>query len=228
MKAQVYDTTIAITVNNMLATKCRCKSGSKDGDRVVCIHNLPVAYKVTELLYDGLAEHILLELTSYIASLCQQWANDIKSLVKESVMTLMEAAGDMISCADQSIQLDYQLEQFLTGTEKAKVWGLPIKMNSSVQGPIDMLCLDSLAKKAKKLKDYNKATWTKQHDKVAKIAHNEVNVTDQMFVPQYLRVSLLMAATGKGVGGHQTGIRFLEMRINNQKNVIKLWAITDL
>ncbi len=50
MKAQVCDPTIAITVNNMLATECSCKSGSKDGDHVVCVHNLLVAYKVTRLL----------------------------------------------------------------------------------------------------------------------------------------------------------------------------------
>ncbi len=108
------------------------------------------------------------------------------------------------------------------------MWGLPIKMISSVQGPMDMLCLDSPAKKAKKLNDYNKTARTKQHDKVAEIAHDEVNVTDQMFVLQYLRISLLMAATGKGVGGDQTGIRLLEMPENNQKNVIELRAITYL
>jgi hypothetical protein len=91
-----------------------------------------------------------------------------------------------------------------------------------------MLCLDYPVKKAKKLKDYSKTAWAKQHDKVTEIAHDEINGTDQMFVPQYTCVSLLMAATGKAVGGHQTGIRLLEMRANNQKNVIKLLAITDL
>jgi hypothetical protein len=49
MKAQVYETTIVITANDLLATECSCRSGSKDGDHVVCVHNLPVAYKVTEL-----------------------------------------------------------------------------------------------------------------------------------------------------------------------------------
>lgn len=124
MKTQVYETTIAITANDLLATECSCRSGSKDSDRVVCIHNLPVAYNVTELLYDGLAEHILLELASCISSLCENWTIETTSSVKESVIILMEAAGEFLSVEDQStVPLDNLLERFLTGTEKMKTWG---------------------------------------------------------------------------------------------------------
>ncbi len=100
MKAQVYETTIAITASDLLATECSCRSGSKDTDHVVCVHNLPVAYKVTEILYDGLAEHILLELTSCISSLSKKWTNEITSSVKESVIILMEAAGVILRGED--------------------------------------------------------------------------------------------------------------------------------
>lgn len=97
MKDQVYETYIAITGNDLLATECSCRSGSKDSDRVVCIHSLPVAYKVTELLYNGLVEHILLELALCTSSLSEKWTNETTSSVKQSVLMLMEAAGECVT-----------------------------------------------------------------------------------------------------------------------------------
>ena len=168
MKAQVYETTIVITANDLLATECSCRSGSKDGDRVVCVHNLPVAYKVTELLYDGLAEHILLELASCISSLSEKWTNEVASSVKESITLLMEAAGVTDRGDDLSIlSLDNLLERFLTGTEKAKAWGQQGTLsNSSAQGPIEMLSFESPTKKAKALKDRNKAIWNRDKENI--------------------------------------------------------------
>ena len=78
-----------------------------------------MSYKVTELLYEGLAEHILLELASSISSLGERWTNEETSSVKESVTTLMEAEGVITTKEDNTcIPLDNLLEQFLTGTEK--------------------------------------------------------------------------------------------------------------
>ena len=233
MKAEVYETTIVITANDLLATECSCRSGSKDGDRVVCIHNLPVAYKVTELLYDGLAEHILLELTSCISTLCEKWTNEISSSVKESVVILMEAAGVTDRVEDMSsMSLNKLLERFFTGTEKAKAWGQRGKLSkSSAQGPIDMLSFESPTKKAKVLKDRNKAIQNrdKENINVSEDRGEEVvNVIAQTIKPQYLRISLLMSATGKGMGGNQTGFRLLDMRANAEKNALGLKEIMVL
>ena len=204
MKAQIYETSIAITKNNLLATECSCRSGSKEGDRVVCVHNLPVAYKVTELLYDGLAEHILLKLASSVSSLGERWTNEETSSVKESVTTLMEATGVNTTEEDNTcIPLDNLLEQFLTGTEKIKPWGRRSKISkSSVQGPINLLCFDSPSKKAKKLKNSNKRNQNDNSNASADSVCDGVNVNDDNTTPQYLRISMLMAAMGKGVGGN--------------------------
>jgi len=233
MKAQVYETTIAITASDLLATECSCRSGSKDTDHVVCVHNLPVAYKVTELLYDGLAEHILLELTSCISSLSEKWTNEITSSMKESVIILMEAAGVILRGEDMSIMsLDNLLERFVTGTEKAKAWGQRGKLlNSSAQGPIEMLSFESPTKKAKVLKDRNKAIRNRHNENInvsEDSASEGVNVTDQSIKPQYLHISLLMSATGKGIGGNQTSFRLLDMRSNAEKNELELKEIITL
>jgi hypothetical protein len=179
-----------------------------------------------------LAEHILLELASCISSLSEKWTNEVASSVKESVILLMEAAGVTDRGDDMSIMsLDKLLERFLTGTEKANAWGQRGKLsNSSVQGPIDVLSFESPTKKAKVLKDRNKTI--RNRDKDINVsddrASKEVNVNDQMIEPQYLRISLLASATGKGVGGNQTGFRLLDMRSNAQKNELGLKEIMML
>ena len=139
MKAQVYETAIVITTCDLLATECSCRFGSKHDDWVACVHYLLVANKVTELLYDGLAKHILPELILCIASFCEKWTDEVASSMKESVLILMEAAGAVQQGKDMStMPLDRLLEQFLTGMEKAKVWGQHKSSNSSAQGP--MIC----------------------------------------------------------------------------------------
>ena len=78
-----------------------------------------MSYKVTELLYKGLAEHILLELASSISSLGERWTNEETSSIKESVTTLMEAAGVNTTEEDNTcIPLDNLLEQFLQVRKK--------------------------------------------------------------------------------------------------------------
>jgi hypothetical protein len=91
----------------------------------------------------------------------ENWTIETTSSVKESV-----AAGEIISVEDKStVQLDNLLDRFLTGTEKTKTWGRQGKLtNSSSQGPIDVLCFDSPAKKAKNLKERNKTTHNIERD----------------------------------------------------------------
>lgn len=219
MKAQVYKTAIAISAMDMLATECSCRSGSKDDDRVVCVHNLPVAYKVMELLLDGLAEHFLLKLASCITMLSERWTSGKKQL--------MEAAGAMLSCEDKvNKTLEELLNQFITGTEKAKVWGQHKKIsNPSKQGPIEMLCYESPAKKARRLKDCNQTVRNKTI-----IAHEcDVNKENtNTFTPDNPLVSLLTNATGRIGGGNQLGFRLNEIRTNIQKNGVELNVIMQM
>lgn len=46
--------------------------------------------------------------------------------------------------------------------------------------------------------------------------------------PNYLQISMLMAAMGKGVGGNQAGFRLLDMRCNAQKTNMDLKEIMAL
>ena len=206
MRDKVYTTTIAHTAADILAVECNCKAGSKDDDDIVCVHNLPIAYKVTQLLLEDMAEHLLLELTSCLASLIEDWSGETLSWVKQSVIILMEAAGETVSDEDKrSITLDALLDIFLTGTEKIKAWG---KQNHSAkasqQGPITQLCLSSPAKKAKELKNKNKIEKLER-----KANEDETEANDMADVPapladdngkaNYIQSTLLMTAAGISV-----------------------------
>jgi hypothetical protein len=148
MKADVYETSVAHTANDLLAAECNCKSGSKDDDRVVCVHILPVPNKVTHLLYEGLAEHILIEFAASYASLHENWSDDIVEAVKSSVLIIMEAAGETVSNQDANqLELDILLERFVTGTERVKTWNRRGgRAKVSEQGPITKLSVSSPAK----------------------------------------------------------------------------------
>ena len=69
MKNQLYDVTVAVTNADIVCTQYSCSAGSTGGERVVCVHILPVFYLLSMLLCDGLAQHILIEL-------CIRWNND--------------------------------------------------------------------------------------------------------------------------------------------------------
>ena len=80
-------------------------------------------YNVTQLLLEDLAEHILLELTSCLATLTENWLVDTVTRVKISVIVLMEAAGEVVNDVDKRrMILDNLLGRFLTGTEKKNAW----------------------------------------------------------------------------------------------------------
>jgi len=68
MKDKVYNTGIAHTATDILAVKCSCKAGSQHQEGIICVHTPVIPYKVTQLLLEDMAEHLLLELASCLAS----------------------------------------------------------------------------------------------------------------------------------------------------------------
>lgn len=215
-KKKIYTVTIAFTATAILAVECNCKAGSKHEDGIVCVHNLPIPYKVTELLLEDMAEHLLLELTSCLASLNEDWSPETMSEVKQRVIVLMDAAGETVSDEDRkSMTLDSLLDNFLTGTEKTKTWGvLNRSAKASQQGPITQIDLTSPAKKAKDLKNKNKK---ERHEHNGSGDNEEMNTSDlpecDDSSPNYIQSIALMHSAGiststfKSVGFHVATLR---------------------
>ena len=220
MRGVQYDTITAHTVNDLLAVKCGCKSGSSGEEKVTCVHNTSLPYGITKLMYEGLAEHILIELTSCIAPLLNTWNDNTTSSVKESIIHLMEASGESLCGIDQQcMTIDILLDRFLTGTEKAKAWGQRVSKlaNAPKPGPIRTMCFDSPTKKAKQLKGKNKREIEQtenEHDRADEFG-DELNELDgdSDCQPNYLRAASLIRAAGIDLSSfNPVGCRLLKLR----------------
>ena len=116
MKNSTYDVKIAFTEKDVMCCECSCPVGGMKGCKVICVHNLPVIYQLTLLLYDGLSEHFLVELSS-------RWENDLEEYVKENdlfdevhenVLTLMYAVGEKDDKIEEArlIQMKKEIDQY--------------------------------------------------------------------------------------------------------------------
>ena len=177
-----YNTTIAHTATDLLTAECECKSGSTKEEKVTCVHNPVVVYGVTKLMHEGLAEHILIELTSCISQLITTWSNETKASVKENIITLMEAAGRSVNGNERAaMTIDALLEPFDTGTEKAKSWGQGVSKFVQLTKP----------KKAKHMKDKNISKDGNNDDR--NTSSNEC-ADDKDGVPNYFHATSLIKA----------------------------------
>jgi hypothetical protein len=64
MKDDVYNVKVGFTHSTLLVSACDCKAGADAGcksGKHICVHCLPVLYKLTLLLFACLAEHLLIE-----------------------------------------------------------------------------------------------------------------------------------------------------------------------
>jgi len=117
MKSNTYDTRVAFLCADLIACTCTCQSGSQGSDQHVCVHILAKAYQLTLLLYEGLAENILIELhirllhdTALVTALQE---HELVGAIKK----LMAAAGIPCGNAKSSIAC---LETFALSTSRIK------------------------------------------------------------------------------------------------------------
>ena len=128
MKAILYDTEVCFNHDSLIACSCTCKAGcrtnslSKLGtERNFCTHGASILMGLSLLLFDGLAEHLLVELRARLSS-----DNELGTLLnREDVFLLMTACGkknsDLLVPNGPSI-FDC-LEEFSVGTDLSKSCG---------------------------------------------------------------------------------------------------------
>lgn len=243
MRGVIYSTTTAHTANQLLAAECDCKSGSKEEEKIVCVHNSTIPYGVTKLMYEGLAEHILIELTSCIALLFEKWSEDTKSSARASIILLMEAAGVSVNEYEKQVMtIDALLDRFVTGTEKEKTWGQGVSkfVCCPKPGPIREMCFDSPAKKAKHLKNINKKEEADEITDSGDQAHSFTNELiehdeDGSDTPNYFHATSLIKAAGINLSSFDpVGMKLLQLRadsvdishdavIETYQNMIHCW-----
>ena len=103
MKSAVYDGSIVMTKELILAATCKCKSGS-DADNIneeissLCVHGLPRAYLLTILIVEALAEHMLMEFFSKVTAAdiaTRIWSESELKSMRASVLILVAASGNV-------------------------------------------------------------------------------------------------------------------------------------
>ena len=122
MKNCSYQSEIVITPTKVLCCKCTCQCGSQNKERTLCIHNLPLLYSLTLLLFRDLADLIIREFAACMR--CKLWeikmwsAADVM-VIKQNLATLSEAAGEEVNQHNiLTVSIDELLDNFLVGTEK--------------------------------------------------------------------------------------------------------------
>ena len=73
--------------------------------RLLCVHILPLLFLLSLLMFEDLAEHMLLELAACMnADIWDQsiWCDEDFEWMKTSIISLMEAAGEVVGTHDSS------------------------------------------------------------------------------------------------------------------------------
>jgi len=137
MRKRVYNVTSAFSAEDLIASSCDCKSGTSKDDnqvglrdltdeqerRVLCTHGGTVPTKLMFLTYDGLAEHILIELRERIQSsdFEQQLSHNESTQLKRDIVLLLTASGRS-SSVDETQQVSFldMLKGVAVGTDMTK------------------------------------------------------------------------------------------------------------
>ena len=62
MRKNTYNTKVAFSADDLIACQCSCKCGAEKNERILCAHPLVLMMDLFLLLFEGLAQNILLEL----------------------------------------------------------------------------------------------------------------------------------------------------------------------
>ena len=125
-KRTKYESGVCVTSKTLVSTKCSCRIGNKvNGNKILCIHNLPLVYSTKFLFYDGFAQHLLLEIANRWDNAIEKMSERIdKSEIKKDFTALMRAAGEdeeKIQAYATLSSFSAMLDKFSVGTHKSKL-----------------------------------------------------------------------------------------------------------
>ena len=232
MKKQVYECGVVATAKDILCCQCGCQCGSKGKEKQVCVHILPLLFLLTILLFEDLAEHMLLELAACMSSDIWDksiWSDDDIEWMKRSIITLAEAAGEPVDTHKQTDDIEDLLEKFVVGTQRRKTWKQRIKTppKPSELGPVHKMKMESTAKLAssavKRCTDMSEQILVEQSD--SDDNDQDMEDTVDLFTPDYGRVWSLMEAADCCEGMLEegfAGIKLLSMRSDKDQSRDKL------
>lgn len=159
MKQDVYECEVAFTKEAIIANTCTCMCGCLAQDKVLCVHILPIIYQVHMLLCDGLALHILYEMSAFNknTNVFKEYINrsifedssssnvDLASIVRQLEMACLKYTPN-----EDCLSMDNLLLKYDVGTEKVKFVPIIQEKDKEFMGPLRNLDLSSLTTRAKR------------------------------------------------------------------------------
>ena len=122
MKYCSYTVRIACTKNKVLCTQCTCKCGGDKSEKVTCVHTFVPTFLPALLLCEGLAEHLLLELSARLTVESDTSDTDVRTDLMENIRLPIICADGVkhdIGASTDTSDYNILLERFKVGTEKS-------------------------------------------------------------------------------------------------------------
>jgi hypothetical protein len=119
MKQDSFNVCVCFSTNKVVLCSCTCKVGAQLKQKIICVHVLPVLYQMTLLLFNGLAEHVLVEVANAYKNFSGSLTNKQMSDMKKYIL-IMKQAAQRIDKTDDLQTLEQILTPFNGGTEKSK------------------------------------------------------------------------------------------------------------
>lgn len=157
MKKDVYNVKVSFTSTDILSVSCTCKAGSVEHEKVICVHILPLILQLSLLLFDGLAELVLIEFANENHPLVENIIGEEKSNLLKEVIIILKRANSEVDKGNlfKSLSIDELLTVYKVGTETFKRGPAP-PTNKDKLGPLRNVKLISPLMKAKELIDNKK------------------------------------------------------------------------
>ena len=137
MRANIYNTQVAFSADDLIACQCSCRCGAEKQERILCVHPLALVMDLFLLLFEGLAQNILLELRDRIQNDWPSLLDDKSGSFFNDIKVLSGVAGltgtfDASSIADllTEVTVGTALAKRVRGRPNPKDLGRPITKSS--------------------------------------------------------------------------------------------------
>jgi hypothetical protein len=114
MRKCIYCTKAAFTAEDFIACQCACRCGAEKDERVLCVHPLALLLDLGLLLFDWLAQHILLELRDRLQNCWPAVLDSCSGQFHEDLKILCSVAGSTSTLIGSTVV--ELLESFTVGT----------------------------------------------------------------------------------------------------------------
>jgi DDE superfamily endonuclease len=231
MKHEIYNVKVCFNKEKLVLCTCDCKAGGEKEEKIVCVHVLPVLYQLTLLLFDGLADSIIVALAHHWKRMLPKvFSDEILNEIKQNIITLIAASQEILPIECNNMTIEEILRKFNVGTEKSKM-PPPAPRNSETLGPLRDEDLRSIHKRASDIinkKTNNDNVRQQQQQNIENNNNNEHITTSsyQNIIKAIVALHKILPKADAKYLESFIGYRILEIRAtpltyNNAGNIIK-------